>query len=112
MRERERKKKRESERETERQRGREAERQRGRERERERRKRVNLPELFFSKDDDLIAGMTCVHLGASQKGPHWVVEIPPPVNTDKHYKDKHHKKGCEGGATGPSPPAPHTRAWT
>ena len=67
-REREKKKERERERgrETERQRGREAERQRGRERERE--KRVHLPELFFSKDNDQIAGMTCVHLGASQKG--------------------------------------------
>ena len=63
-REKEKERERERDRETERPRDREAER----ERERERRKRVHLSELFFSKDDDLNAGMTCVHLGASQKG--------------------------------------------
>ena len=45
-----------------------------------------------SKDDDLIAGMTCVHLGASQKGSPLGGETLQPVNTDKHYKDKHHKE--------------------
>ena len=111
---------RDRDREAERPRGREAERQRGREAEREREKREKERETevgpfartFFSKDYDLIAGMTCVHLGASQKGSPWVVETLPPVNTDKHYKDKHHKKRCERGATGPAPPAPHTGAWT
>ena len=96
MRERERKKERkrerERERETERQRGREAERQREREREKERDGKGSICLNFFLKDGDLIARMTCVHLGASQKGSHWVVETLPPVNTDKYYKDKHHKK--------------------
>ena len=67
LRERERKRERERERdrETERPRGIEAERQRERERDG---KGSICPNFFFSKDDDLIAGMTCVHLGASQKG--------------------------------------------
>ena len=82
--ERETERKKERERERERQRGQEAERQRGREAERQReRERESererdgkgsiCPNFFFSKDDDLTAGMTCVHLGASQKGSHWVV---------------------------------------